>query len=81
MDDGEITKEFPIETNESLGRLDRELVRLKRQSKDSGRVIGMDVVKTNIEEIVGPVELVNRGGPGTAIRTKIPDLAVRSGPR
>ena len=81
MDDGEITKEFPIVTNENLGRMDRELMLLKRQSKDSGRVIGMDVVKTNMEKIGGMVELVSCGGPGTAIRIKIPDLAVRSGPR
>ena len=47
----------------------------------SGRGVGMDVVKTNIENIGGTVGLTSRGGLGTAIRIGIPGLAVRSGPR
>lgn len=35
MDDGEITKEFRIETNDNLDRLDRELGLLKRRPKDA----------------------------------------------
>jgi two-component system chemotaxis sensor kinase CheA len=38
----------------------------------SGRGVGMDVVKTNIEKIGGNVEVQNRTGGGTTIRIKIP---------
>jgi len=38
----------------------------------SGRGVGMDVVKTNIERIGGTVDLVSRAGTGTTIRIKIP---------
>lgn len=38
----------------------------------SGRGVGMDVVKTNIEKIGGNVEVINRVGNGTTIRIKIP---------
>jgi len=38
----------------------------------SGRGVGMDVVKTNIEKIGGTVDLVSRRGLGTTIRIKIP---------
>jgi two-component system, chemotaxis family, sensor kinase CheA len=38
----------------------------------SGRGVGMDVVKTNIEKIGGTVDLVSRRGTGTTIRIKIP---------
>ncbi len=38
----------------------------------SGRGVGMDVVKTNIEKIGGSVEVQNRAGGGTTIRIKIP---------
>ncbi len=38
----------------------------------SGRGVGMDVVKTNIEKIGGSVDLVSRRGLGTTIRIKIP---------
>lgn len=38
----------------------------------SGRGVGMDVVKTNIERIGGNVELLNRADAGTTIRIKIP---------
>ena len=38
----------------------------------SGRGVGMDVVKTNIEKIGGVVELVSRVGEGTTLKLKIP---------
>lgn len=60
---------------------DRELVNLVFQpgfstARDvtsiSGRGVGMDVVKTNIEKIGGTVDLISRRGRGTTIRIKIP---------
>jgi two-component system chemotaxis sensor kinase CheA len=44
----------------------REVTRL------SGRGVGMDVVKTNIENIGGGIEVLTRPGRGTTIRMKIP---------
>lgn len=38
----------------------------------SGRGVGMDVVKTNIEKIGGVVDLISRAGEGTTVRIKIP---------
>ena len=38
----------------------------------SGRGVGMDVVKTNIEKIGGAVDIVSQPGEGTTIRLKIP---------
>ena len=38
----------------------------------SGRGVGMDVVKTNIEKIGGVVDLVSRPGHGTTAKIKIP---------
>ncbi len=38
----------------------------------SGRGVGMDVVRTNIEKIGGTVEIESTPGQGTTIRTKIP---------
>jgi two-component system, chemotaxis family, sensor kinase CheA len=38
----------------------------------SGRGVGMDVVKTNIEKIGGAVDLVSRLGEGTTVKIKIP---------
>jgi two-component system chemotaxis sensor kinase CheA len=38
----------------------------------SGRGVGMDVVKTNIEKIGGTVDLVSRLGHGTTVKIKIP---------
>jgi two-component system chemotaxis sensor kinase CheA len=52
----------------------------------SGRGVGMDVVKTNIEKIGGTVDVQSTPGVGTTVRTKIPltlaiipGLVVRSG--
>ncbi|MBR0648484.1 hybrid sensor histidine kinase/response regulator [Roseomonas terrae] len=45
----------------------------------SGRGVGMDVVKTNIEKIGGTVELTSREGRGTTFTIKIPlTLAIAS---
>jgi two-component system, chemotaxis family, sensor kinase CheA len=46
----------------------------------SGRGVGMDVVKTNIEELRGTVELKSEEGKGTTIRIKLPlTLAIIDG--
>ncbi len=52
----------------------------------SGRGVGMDVVKTNIERLGGTVELLSEKGHGTTVKIKIPltlaiipALIVRSG--
>jgi two-component system chemotaxis sensor kinase CheA len=45
----------------------------------SGRGVGMDVVKTNIEKIGGAIELTSRPGQGTTFTIKIPlTLAIAS---
>jgi two-component system, chemotaxis family, sensor kinase CheA len=41
-------------------------------SNISGRGVGMDVVKTNIEKIGGAVDLISGNGPGTTVKIKIP---------
>ncbi len=41
-------------------------------SNISGRGVGMDVVKTNIEKIGGTVDLHSQPGRGTTIKIKIP---------
>jgi two-component system chemotaxis sensor kinase CheA len=38
----------------------------------SGRGVGMDVVRTNVEKIGGKVELDSRAGKGTSLRMRIP---------
>ena len=38
----------------------------------SGRGVGMDVVKTNVEKIGGKVEIESRSGKGTTLRMRIP---------
>jgi two-component system chemotaxis sensor kinase CheA len=44
----------------------------ERVTQFSGRGVGMDVVRTNIEKIGGSVDLESSAGQGTTIRTKIP---------
>jgi two-component system chemotaxis sensor kinase CheA len=44
----------------------------ERVTQFSGRGVGMDVVRTNIEKIGGSVDLESTPGQGTTIRTKIP---------
>jgi len=41
-------------------------------TKVSGRGVGMDVVRTNVERIGGKVELDSRPGKGTTLRLRIP---------
>ena len=46
----------------------------------SGRGVGMDVVKTNIERVGGAVDLESRPGLGTTVRIRLPlTLAIISG--
>jgi two-component system chemotaxis sensor kinase CheA len=67
------------ETAERMG--DREAVQLvflpgfstaAKVSNISGRGVGMDVVKTNIEKIGGVVDLASRPNAGTTVKIKIP---------
>jgi two-component system chemotaxis sensor kinase CheA len=60
---------------------DRELVNLaflpgvstaRQVSNVSGRGVGMDVVRTNVEKIGGTVAISSRWGYGTVVRIKIP---------
>ena len=44
----------------------------KQVTKVSGRGVGMDVVRTNIEKIGGSIDLQSRLGRGTTIKIKIP---------
>ncbi|MFO1487633.1 MAG: chemotaxis protein CheW [Verrucomicrobiota bacterium] len=44
----------------------------EKVSNVSGRGVGMDVVKTNIEKIGGTVDLQSRPGEGTTLKIKIP---------
>ncbi len=44
----------------------------EKVSNVSGRGVGMDVVKTNIEKIGGTVDLQSKQGHGTTIKIKIP---------
>jgi len=44
----------------------------KKVTNISGRGVGMDVVKTNIEKIGGVIEIQSKPGEGTTIRIKIP---------
>ncbi|WPD20780.1 MAG: chemotaxis protein CheW [Candidatus Electrothrix scaldis] len=67
---------------EELERMsDQELTRLimlpgfstaEKATKTSGRGVGMDVVKKNIEKLNGTVEIVSEVGKGTRLRIKIP---------
>ncbi len=69
-------------TAEQAARLnDREFLNLiflpgfstaERVTNVSGRGVGMDVVKTNIEKIGGTVDVQNRPGQGTTLIIKIP---------
>ena len=60
---------------------DRELVNLvfapgfstaEKVTNVSGRGVGMDVVRTNIEKIGGTVDIQSAPGKGTTLRVKIP---------
>lgn len=73
--DEEITKEKLVTIVFSPGFSTAELT-----SDLSGRGVGMDVVKTNIEELRGSVEVKTKEGEGTLIRIKLPlTLAIIEG--
>jgi len=69
-------------TQEQAGRMsDRELINLvfaagfsmaAKVTNVSGRGVGMDVVKTNIEKIGGTVDIQSKYGEGTTLKIKIP---------
>ena len=44
----------------------------ERLTNVSGRGVGMDVVKTNIEKIGGTVDVQSKLGQGTTLKIKIP---------
>ncbi len=70
-----------ITTDQAAKMSEREMVNLifapgfstaEKVTNISGRGVGMDVVKTNIERIGGTVDIHNRLGLGTTLRIKIP---------
>ena len=70
-----------ITQEQSAKMSEREMVNLifapgfstaEKVTNISGRGVGMDVVKTNIERIGGTVDFHNRFGQGTTLRIKIP---------
>jgi len=70
-----------VAPDRAAGMTERELLRLvflpgfstaARVSQLSGRGVGMDVVRTNIEQIGGTVDLDSRRGLGTTVRMRIP---------
>ena len=70
-----------ITQEQSAKMSEREMVNLifapgfstaEKVTNISGRGVGMDVVKTNIERIGGTVDFQNRFGHGTTLRIKIP---------
>ncbi|GAB4010187.1 chemotaxis protein CheW [Nocardioides ultimimeridianus] len=71
-----------VATREQLARMDtREVLSLifrpgfstaSEVSNISGRGVGMDVVRTNIERIGGSVDLQSEAGRGTTVRVRIP---------
>ena len=75
LERGVITRE------EAARRTDHELMQLiflpgfstaERVTNVSGRGVGMDVVRTNIEKIGGTIEMGTRPGQGTTFKVKIP---------
>jgi len=70
-----------ISADQASRMSDRELLNLlflpgfstaEKVTNVSGRGVGMDVVKTNIEKIGGTVDIQSRPGQGTSIKIKIP---------
>jgi two-component system chemotaxis sensor kinase CheA len=69
-------------TAEQAGRMpEREVFNLvflpgfstaQKVTNISGRGVGLDVVKTNVEKIGGMVDIVSKAGAGTTVRLKIP---------
>ncbi|GAB2475020.1 chemotaxis protein CheA [Jatrophihabitans fulvus] len=79
---GRIAVQRGVITQDAVARAtDRELVELifrpgfstaATVSNVSGRGVGMDVVRTNIERIGGTVDLASPNGCGTTVRVRIP---------
>jgi two-component system chemotaxis sensor kinase CheA len=70
-----------VNTRQLAGMSDRDLMNLvflpgfstaEKVSNVSGRGVGLDVVKTNIERIGGTVDLQSVSGQGTTLKIKIP---------
>lgn len=70
-----------VSTDQAARMSERELLNLlslpgfstaQQVTNISGRGVGMDVVKTNIEKIGGTVDLQNSEGKGTTLKIKIP---------
>ncbi len=70
-----------ITTERAAAMSERELQQLvflpgfstaEKVSNVSGRGVGMDVVRTNVERIGGTIDLHSRRGEGTTLRIKIP---------
>jgi two-component system, chemotaxis family, sensor kinase CheA len=74
--------ERKLVTRERAAQLsDREILQMiflpgfstaKQITNVSGRGVGMDVVRTNVERIGGKVEIDSRAGKGTTLRLRIP---------
>jgi len=79
---GEVAVRRGVVTAEQLRRMDhREVLHLifrpgfstaEKVTNVSGRGVGMDVVRTNIERIGGSVDLASQPGQGTTCRVRIP---------
>jgi two-component system chemotaxis sensor kinase CheA len=70
-----------VAAEQAARMVDREIAQLiflpgfstaEKVSNVSGRGVGMDVVKTNIEKIGGTVDVQTQSGKGTSIKIKIP---------
>jgi two-component system chemotaxis sensor kinase CheA len=70
-----------ITSERAAGLVERELLQLiflpgfstaAAVTNVSGRGVGMDVVRTNVEKIGGKVEIESRPGKGTTLRLRIP---------
>jgi two-component system chemotaxis sensor kinase CheA len=70
-----------ISAGQAARMSDREALRLillpglstaERVTNVSGRGVGMDIVRTNIEKIGGAIDLYSRKGKGTTVLMKIP---------
>jgi two-component system chemotaxis sensor kinase CheA len=70
-----------ISAERAAGQSERELLQLifvpgfstaAAVTNVSGRGVGMDVVRTNVEKIGGKVEIDSRAGKGTTLRLRIP---------
>lgn len=78
-----------LDAQEAASASDRELLQLvfapgfstaREVTNLSGRGVGMDVVRTNIERIGGAVELSSERGVGTTLKVRIPlTLAIIAG--